>query len=183
MNTMTIYEEADRLLYEYGLMDLIKKHGRVFVVGSYQMQVMSWNDLDFYMDRADLNDKNYYSLVTDIIREMMPIRFDGHLDMDKKAAFLGVETRISGKRWNLDIWWKERSEIEEALSRARNMAVCMAERPELKRAVMEIKQELIARRLYGFDKGKKHYHSQEIYEAVFEEGILTPDQFLLKHSK
>lgn len=122
-------------------------------------------------------------LVTDIIQEMTPIRFDGHLSIDRNSAFLGVGTRISEKRWNLDIWWKEKSEIEEALARARNMAACMEERPEIKRAVMEIKRDLIARKLYGFDKGKKHYHSQEIYEAVFDDGILTAEQFLLKHPK
>lgn len=183
MNAVTIHEEADRLLYEYGLLDILKRYGRVFVVGSYQMQVMTWNDLDIYMDRDDLNDRNYYNLVTDIIQEMTPIRFDGHLSIDRNSAFLGVETRISEKRWNLDIWWKEKSEIEEALARARNMAACMEERPEIKRAVMEIKRDLIARKLYGFDKGKKHYHSQEIYEAVFDDGILTAEQFLLKHPK
>ena len=34
------------------------------------------------------------------------------------------------------------------------------------------------RNLYGFDKGKKHYHSKEIYDAVFREDIFTPEQFL-----
>ena len=50
--------------------------------------------------------------------------------------------------------------------------------PELKDAVIRIKQELINRKLYGFDKGKVHYHSNEIYEAVFGKGILTENQFL-----
>ena len=54
----------------------------------------------------------------------------------------------------------------------------MHENPELKNAVTEIKQNLIIRGLYGFDKGKKHYHSKEIYDAVFNKGILTTEQFL-----
>lgn len=180
---MTIYEEADQLLYEYGLLDILKKYGRVFVVGSYQMGIMTWNDLDFYMDRDDLHEKNYYDLAADILRKMTPMHFDGHLDLEKNSAFLGAETGISGKRWNLDIWWKEKAEIEAAIAHAQNMTASMKERPELKNAVMEIKQGLIARKLYGFDKGKRHYHSQEIYEAVFDEGIFTTEQFLLRHPK
>lgn len=33
------------------------------------------------------------------------------------------------------------------------------------------------------DKGRTHYHSQEIYDAVFIEGIRTAEEFLSLHAK
>ena len=32
--------------------------------------------------------------------------------------------------------------------------------------------------MYGFDKGKRHYHSPEIYEAVLEKGVRTVGELL-----
>lgn len=100
--------------------------------------------------------------------------------MEKESAFLGFETSISGDRWNIDIWWKSQAETGDAIAYANGIARLMHENPKLKNAVITIKQDLISRRLYGFDKGKKHYHSKEIYDAVFHEGILTTEQFLTK---
>ena len=49
---------------------------------------------------------------------------------------------------------------------------------------MEIKRELIKLKLYGIDKmPDKHYHSDEIYSAVLDEGIITFEEFMRKHLK
>ena len=55
--------------------------------------------------------------------------------------------------------------------------------PALKTAVLDIKQGLINRNLYGMYKGRTHYHSQEIYDAVFIEGVRTAEEFLSLHAK
>lgn len=176
---MTIYEKADDLMYNHGLLKLLPKYGDVYIVGSYRMGIMTWNDIDFYMDKSSLNSQNYYSLTSDIVKEMMPSRFNGEINIKNELAFLGFETKISDERWNIDIWWKDKAEINDSIAYANNIIQLIQKRPELKDAVMKIKQELIMRGLYGFDKGKKHYHSKEIYDAVFNEGIVTTEQFLL----
>lgn len=176
--TMTIYEKADNLMYNHDLLGLLQKYGDVSIVGSYRMGIMTWNDIDFYMDKANLNAQNYYSLTSDIIKEMMPSFFNGEMNLKKGLAFLGFETDISGDRWNIDIWWKDKAEIDASITYANDIVQLVQKRPELKEAVVKIKQELIMRNLYGFDKGKKHYHSKEIYDAVFREDIFTPEQFL-----
>ena len=84
-----------------------------------------------------------------------------------------------GQRWNIDIWWKNEREIADAVSYANDLILQMQLHPELRDAVISIKQELINRKMYGFDKGKVHYHSNEIYDAVFNKGILTKEEFLL----
>ena len=175
---MTIYGKADNLMYNHGLLKILQKYGDVYIVGSYRMEIMTWNDLDFYMDKSNLNAQSYYDLTSDIIKEMKPSHFNGELNIENELAFLGFETRISGDRWNVDIWWKDKSDIDSSIEYAHNVLYQMHENPELKNAVTEIKQNLIIRGLYGFDKGKKHYHSKEIYDAVFNKGILTTEQFL-----
>lgn len=178
---MDIYEKANDLMHNHGLSELLQTYGDVWIVGSYGMGIMTWNDLDFYIDKSDLNRENYYGLASDILKKLVPYRFDGAFDMEAGSAFLGFETKISGERWNIDIWWKDRQEINDSIAYADDMARLMQEKPELKNAIMGIKRDLMGRRLYGFDKGKKHYHSKEIYDAVFHEGILTAEQFLASH--
>ena len=175
---MTIYEKVDDLMYNHGLLKILQKYGDVYIVGSYRMEIMTWNDLDFYMDKSNLNAQSYYYLTSDIIREMKPSHFNGELNIENELAFLGFETRISGDRWNIDIWWKDKSEIDDSMAYAHNIICQINENPELKNVVIKIKQDLIIRGLYGFDKGKKHYHSKEIYDAVFNQGILTTEHFL-----
>lgn len=177
---MDIYEKANCLIHDYGLLELLGKYGEVSIVGNYGMNIMTWNDLDFYIDKSSLNTANYYGLASEILEKFVPGHFDGAFHMEKESAFLGFETSISGDRWNVDIWWKSQAEIGDSIAYANDIARLMHENPTLKNAVITIKQDLISRRLYGFDKGKKHYHSKEIYDAVFHEGILTTEQFLTK---
>lgn len=175
---MTIYEKADELLHKFGLLNLIQKYGSTSVVGSYRTKLMVWNDLDFYIDKSDFHSSKYYDLVGNILKETVPTRFDGIVDMDKNAIFFGFETSISGERWNVDIWWKNPEEIEASLLYENQLIQLMAEKQECGQAVLKIKQDLLERNLYGFDKQKSHYHSHEIYDAVFLNGVLMPEQFL-----
>ena len=46
MNSQEIRKNADRILYEYGLLDLLRPLGAPHVIGSYRMDMMAWNDLD-----------------------------------------------------------------------------------------------------------------------------------------
>ncbi len=64
-----------------------------------------------------------------------------------------------------------------------SLVLQMVENPKLKDAVLRIKNDLIKQKLYGPDKRKEHYHSKEIYDAVFIENILSAEQLLLIHPK
>jgi len=47
-----IKENADRILYEFGLLSKIEQIGKAHIVGSYQMDMMAWNDLDIDIENA-----------------------------------------------------------------------------------------------------------------------------------
>lgn len=178
MNCISIQEKAAAFLDEKNIINILHEYGDPTIVGSYRMQIMTWNDLDFYMSLPDFDIDHYYGLVKELINVLKPIRFDGICNADKKIFFIGMEVLYDEERWNIDIWWKKENEIADSVLYARDLMAQMQLRPELRDAVISIKQELINRKMYGFDKGKVHYHSNEIYDAVFNKGILTKEEFL-----
>ena len=171
---MTIREQADVLLRQTGLLDTLRRFGEPVIVGSYAMDAMAWNDLDVYIDLAG----DYHEMAAAVIAVLKPYRYDGFCDRQTGAQFAGMETVITGERWNIDIWVRSRSEIDAAVERNRAMKAQFDARPEVREAVLRIKQELIGMGMYGFDKGKRHYHSPEIYEAVLEKGVRTVGELL-----
>lgn len=177
MKEKSIQEKAADLIEQHNLIGMMQKYGKTMPVGSYIMKTMTWNDLDFYIDLADFQVDKYYHLVTELVLTLKPIRYDGICDAEKTAYFLGMEIVYAGERWNIDIWWKKSEEIEASLAYTNNLMLRMEQKPALREAVVEIKQGLIAQKLYGFDKGKKHYHSNEVYDAVFNRGILSIEDF------
>ena len=174
---MTIYEKADELIYKSGLFSLLNKYGDTFIVGSYRTKMMTWNDLDFYIDNSKFNLSLYYNLVGNVLNKMKPSRFDGLFNIEKNLIFIGFETNIFGERWNIDIWLKSREEIEASLLSEDKLMRLVEERPECKKVILEIKQELTRLKLYGFDKKQGHYHSNEIYDAVLFNNVLSIEQF------
>ena len=45
--------EADELLYKKGVFDLLQKYGTPHVTGSYFLNLMTWRDLDIYLETED----------------------------------------------------------------------------------------------------------------------------------
>lgn len=183
MRENTIQEKADAFIAQNNLIEILQRYGNTTLVGSYIMKIMTWNDLDVYMDLADFHPDKYYNLIAELVLKLKPVRYDGICNAEKDTYFLGMEIMYKGERWNLDIWWKKREEIEAALAYANDLMLQMNQYPYLREAVCEIKRKLIENKLYGFDKGKKHYHSNEIYEAVFNKGIMSVEDFLKQNTQ
>lgn len=80
---MTIYEKADELFHKSDFMSLLSKYGDAFVVGSYRTKIMTWNDLDFYIDNSKYIPSQYYDLAGEILKRMIPTRFDGFLNVEQ----------------------------------------------------------------------------------------------------
>ena len=114
---------------------------------------------------------------------LIPVRLDGIFDLAHNQVFLEFQTEITGEHWNVDIWRKTKVEIEESIDYMQSLVLQMEKNPKLKDAVLRIKNDLIKQKLYGPNKGKEHYHSKEIYDAVFIENILSAEQLLLIHPK
>jgi len=174
---MTIKESADELLRKTGLLDVLRRFGDPVIVGSYAMDAMAWNDLDVYI----VLDSSYHEMAAAAMLAVKPCRYDGFCDRQTSAQFAGMETVITGERWNIDIWVRTLDEIKAAAAKNRAMKAQFDAQPEAREAMLRIKRELIARGMYGFDKSKRHYHSPEIYEAVLEKGVRTVEEMLERY--
>lgn len=178
---MTIKERADRLLSETGLVERLRKHGKVYITGSYYMDLMAWNDLDVYLQTDD-SFFDMYSMISEVNSALLPCRFDGIVMPERPALFYGCETMISGERWNIDIWIKDEKSIRESFSCCDRILRSLSADPKKRQLITEIKQGLIEKGMYGFDKDpQRHYHSHDIYSAVLDEGILSLAEFLERH--
>ena len=178
---MSVRKEADHLLQRTGLMNVLRQFGAAAIVGSYSMDLMAWNDLDIYVDTVDWTVERYCDMLGAVAKCVQPTRVDGFQNAAGGQYFLGMETMVTGSRWNIDIWGKRADEIADAQQSNTRMKQRFDARPELREALLSIKQGLIVRGMYGFDKGRKHYHSPEIYHAVLEEGVRDAEEFLKKH--
>ena len=52
---------ADRILYEFGLFNELKKIGEPHIIGSYRMDMMVKNDLDIDVENDKMSLENYMS--------------------------------------------------------------------------------------------------------------------------
>lgn len=178
---MTIRERAQRLMDDTGLLSLLQRFGTPAVVGSFGMDLMTWNDLDIYVDIAGWNADTWCAMAGEVTKALRPVRIDGFCDAAAQQYFFGAEMMHGGERWNIDIWGRTAAGIADAQRRCRDMKARFEAQPGAREAMMHIKAELIERKMYGFDKGARHYHSPEIYAAVLDEGVRSAAELLEIH--
>ena len=177
-----IRKQAEKLLAETKLIERLTVYGKVFITGSYRMNMMCWNDIDLYIEDSVKVRENWFQLVEDVLSVLKPYRFDGAYKADK--LFLGCETDITGDCWNIDIWVRDRAHIENSKVHCDRIVASAEQNPELRDSIIAIKKELIDLNMYGLHKmADRHYHSDEIYRAVLEENIRTAEEFLKKYPK
>ena len=175
---MTRKEWADSILYETGLLKKLEQYGKPHPIGSYRMDMMAWNDLDIDVENDHMSIGRLHELTAYVLKTFRPVWYEAKeevTDEGNTVWFHGFEAVIGGELWNFDIWFFNRETIRRAEDYCDWVAnnAGSAERE----AIAELKRELIARNLYGFDK----YHSTQVYEAVLEKGIRTIDEFLAAH--
>ncbi|MFR8010611.1 MAG: hypothetical protein ACLU8W_02435 [Clostridia bacterium] len=177
-------KQADRLLYDCSLLDILKKYGTPHIIGSYRMDLMAWNDLDIDIDitNAGMNRQKLYALTAELLARFQPVWYEAKETCDDEgqlAWFHGFETDLLGERWNIDLWFFEHNTVDNAICFCDQTARQINGDPAKKSAILEIKTYLIEHGKYSFNL----YTSMDVYRAVLTEGISTPAEFLSKYEK
>lgn len=169
----SIREEADSILFEGGLHQLISKYGKVGMAGSYPLKMMFKRDLDITLISSELQPPKFFELGGRIADHLGSHFLYYHNTRIKalplrptNALYFGV----SFQNWKIDLWvtseewWKE-SEIymNNILTKLTN---------EKKLIILEIKKEFS----YTKDYGRK-FSSKQIYSSVLDHGVTTVKQF------
>lgn len=179
---MTRKEQADHILYQCSLLDELKKYGIPHIIGSYRMDMMAWNDLDIDVENDKMSLDKLYILSDYIIKTFHPVWYEAKeelTDENKTVWFHGFEALVEGQLWNIDIWFFDKATIEKAEQYCDSITRQVSDIPSLKQSIIDIKQELIARRLYSFEQ----YTSMDVYNAVLNQQITNIDDFLAVYKK
>lgn len=176
-----IKQQADRLLYDFGLLEELKKYGTPHVIGSYAMDVMAWNDLDIDVTNERMDMEKLYSLTAAILQKFKPVWYEAKQEVTpegKTVWFQGFETTVPGELWNVDIWFFDRETIQKADAYCRKTGrqiLTMNKRED----IIAIKRALIQKGQYSFEK----FTSMDVYAAVLEQNLSTAEEFLLRYAK
>lgn len=166
---------ADRLLYEYGLLERLETIGKPHIVGSYRMDMMAWNDLDVDIENEAMSLDRLYDLSAFIVNTFRPVWYEAKEEVNdegKKVWFHGFETTVTGELWNVDLWFFDK----ETIANAEKYCDSILDRTTQaqKDRIVSIKKELIARGLYSFEQ----YRSIDVYKAVVESNASNGDEFI-----
>ncbi|MBN2047505.1 MAG: hypothetical protein JW750_06670 [Anaerolineaceae bacterium] len=170
-------KQAHQLLHEFGLKQQLSEYGKTFLTGSYRMDLMVWNDLDLYVDRASISLNTIYEITQWILPVFRPVWFEGRQDPveEGNCYFIGFETRITGDLWNVDIRFLPLSEILANQQYCDDMISATTVDPTLRDTILTIKSELIERGLYGTDRS---FSSMQVYDAVIHYQIRSADELI-----
>lgn len=177
-----ICEQANHILYDCGLLNELNKYGKAHIIGSYKMNLMAWNDIDIDIENNSMSLEKLHKLTTYIINNFNPNWYEAKEEINKqgnKVWFHGFEFYFGEELWNVDIWFLDKNTINKAEKYCDDIAEKVKSNEKLRTAIINIKQELINRNLYSFDK----YTSLDVYDAVLNKDILSIDDFIEKYRK
>lgn len=175
MNSYERKLQADRILYEFGLLKRLEEIGPAHIIGSYRMNMIAWNDLDIDIENEAMSLDRLHELSAFVIKTFCPVWYEAKEEINadgKKVWFHGFETTVTGALWNIDLWFFDKTAISGAEAYCDH--IVQNTTPAQRDAIMDIKRGLIARDLYSFERFK----SLDVYKAVMENGVKSLDEFL-----
>ena len=175
INNIDRKANADRILYEFGLLKRLEMIGEPHIIGSYRMNMMAWNDLDIDIENNAMSLDKMYELSAFIMSTFKPVWYEAKEEINaegKKVWFHGFETMITGELWNIDLWFFD----QKTISNAERYCDAIIDRVNQtqKDIIVNIKSALISRGLYSFEQ----YKSIDVYKAVLENDVKNIDEFL-----
>jgi hypothetical protein len=63
-----IKEEADTILHEKRLLEILNDFGKPYVSGSYALDLMTWRDLDIYLETDLISEQRFFHLEGSYVR-------------------------------------------------------------------------------------------------------------------
>jgi len=170
-------QEANTLLTDRGLLALLADYGKVHLSGSYALQLMSWRDLDIYMEAPNITADDYFELGRRIYGLLTPFKmhFNDHrehpLDGGIKGLYWGLYLGdVTREAWKIDLWTFDSATCRNRL--IHNEGIRKRLTPETRTAILEIKSQL-----WNHPEYRKTLTSQMIYDAVLDSGIRDIEAF------
>ncbi len=168
--------EADVILNEIGLKNLLSQYGIVMPTGSYSLKTMTWRDLDIYLIMDNVNKEKFFQLGQEVSLLLNPHRMSfrdeyiGQTEGLPCGYYWGIYSNIRGWAWKIDVWAMD---IEQGERRMRFLEEIRKGLTEPNRkAILEIKAHFCHTPEY-----RTKITSMDIYNSVINEGINSVEMF------
>jgi hypothetical protein len=172
-----IHKEADEILYEKGLLSLLKKFGTPHITGSYALNLMTWRDLDIYLETENISEENFFKLGAEINSEFNPVKMSYRNELISQTEglpvglywgiYLGNERKGA---WKIDIWAVNAKECRQRLKFCDDIAAKLT--PSSREIILAIKSEC-----WQDPEYRRSYSSKDIYEAVLASHVKNINEF------
>jgi hypothetical protein len=174
-----IHEEADEILEKKGLLKILSQYGIPHITGSYSLGLMTWRDLDIYLENDELSERDFFQLGEEIVSSLNPVKMSFRNERIAKTKDLPVGLYwgiYSGDErkgaWKIDIWAVDKKQCRERLEFCNKLARKIT--PASRISILEIKSQCWTDPQY-----RKTYTSSDIYTAVLEKNVKDIEGFKL----
>ena len=118
LNT-TIKKEAEEILFRKGLFKRLGAFGVPHLSGSYALGLMTWRDLDIYLETEHISDVDFFKLGGEISNLLQPVKMSFRNELIAKTPglpaglywgiYLGDERQGA---WKVDMWAANSTEFK-----------------------------------------------------------------------
>src|SRR3989344_2197851 len=166
--------QADRILKESRLVEILTTYGNPKITGSYPLDVMLRPDLDIYVLTQHHDVKKMTTVISTLIENhyFNEIDFADWLNYSRKGLigyYLQPHTSLDGVDWKMDVWL-----IKENLYKpyTEEYIDLLRASPEKRKTILKIKNDL-----REGDKYIRGINGRKIYDAVLKHDIKNADGF------
>lgn len=172
-----LQDQARGLIGDRKLMEILAIAGTPTIVGSFRMGLMVWPDLDFTVATQGAPDLDVaLSLIPRLVKESGAWRVviadhrTGEQQHLPAGIYLGPDIVRDEMAWQIDIWLMDEAIAPERLAFPDRIMAQLTDAQ--RRAILAIKQVAAASDVYH-----RGVSSTDIYSAVLEHGVETPEEF------
>lgn len=142
-----LHAEAEGVLDGTGLKELLSRAGTVHLAGSYALRLMTWRDLDVYLEAPAITVPDFFALGRQVAALLDPYKMSfinnrSRLDATcPPGLYWGI--RLGDVRrgaWKIDLWAMDSAACRSALDHRDRLAARLT--PESRRAILALKAQL-----------------------------------------
>jgi hypothetical protein len=173
--------EARVLLEDLRLLDLLRQVGQPIVVGSVALGLMAWRDLDVTVLCPTLDPAAIHRAMQPLVADARLLRYECRIELGERnpdptlpdGVYWGLRRRAADRAlepWKCDIWFLRADTRQGDLDHLEALPPKLT--PETRLAIVWLKSLWSQLPVY-----RSQVLSVDIYDAVLEHGVRTPDAF------
>jgi hypothetical protein len=163
-------QEADVVMQEIGLLDVLSRYGKVTFAGSYFLDVMAYPDIDLALSKVSV--AQIFEIGGQLAAsELVPqVVFERSTD-PRLPGGLYLKPRVNygdwGRPWKIDLWSLDDAIIEKQMRDVRRFKEKMT--PHLREQIVTYKVSVLTAQ-----HRTPSYSGYFIYKAFIDEGMTDP---------